>query len=271
MPNTASANVGVINFGGSRFIHNASLNNDSVYVGLNAGQVTSTGRFNVGIGDVALTSLTTGSANACVGLSAGSFITTGSRNCVLGNSLTNLLTGSDNTILGDKAGQAYTTSETNNIIIGRSAVLGDNNTIRIGNVAGAPPAHTRCFIAAIRGVSVTGGQAVFINSSGQLGADGTQSASAYTNVSTTPYVVLSTDYYLSVDTSSLSITIQLPNAPATNRLFVVKDRTGSAATRNITVTTVGGAVNIDGAATYKIAQNFGSIQLLFNATSYEVF
>lgn len=91
-----------------------------------------------------------------------------------------------------------------------------------------------------------------------------------TAVSSSPYVVLSTDYFLSVDTG-VARTIQLPNAPSTGRMFVVKDASGTAAANNITVTTVGGVVLIDGAASYAINQNYGAIQLIFNGTAYEVF
>jgi hypothetical protein len=96
-------------------------------------------------------------------------------------------------------------------------------------------------------------------------------APAYTNVTTTPYVVTGTDYYLSVNSSALAITIQLPNAPTALREFVIKDRTGNAATNNITITTVGGTVLIDGATSQLINTNFQSMQLIFNGTSYEIF
>lgn len=91
-----------------------------------------------------------------------------------------------------------------------------------------------------------------------------------TPVSTTPYVVLSTDFYLSVDTS-VARTIELPNAPVTGRVFVIKDSSGTATSNNISVTTVGGSVTIDAVTTYTMNQNYGSMQVIFNGTSYEVF
>lgn len=94
---------------------------------------------------------------------------------------------------------------------------------------------------------------------------------AYTNVNTTPYVVLSTDEYLSVDCSGGPITLQFPNAATTGRVFYVKDRTGSANTNNITLTTVGGAVNIDGATTYVMNTQYSSVNIIGNSTSYELF
>ena len=96
---------------------------------------------------------------------------------------------------------------------------------------------------------------------------------AYTQINhaSSPYTVLSTDNYISADPTAGTISILLPNAPTTFRKFIIKDRTGTASTNNISVTTVGGAVTIDGQTTYTIAGNFGAIELLFNGTSYEVY
>lgn len=91
----------------------------------------------------------------------------------------------------------------------------------------------------------------------------------YTNPGAYPYDILSTDYYVSVDSTSAR-TIRLPNAPTTATVYVVKDRSGLAATNNITVTTVGGVVTIDGATSKTINVNYGSLSLIFNGTSYEI-
>lgn len=93
----------------------------------------------------------------------------------------------------------------------------------------------------------------------------------YTNVNSTPYVVLTTDQYLSVDCSSSAITIQLPNAATLGKSFVIKDRTGSAATNNITVTTVSGTDLIDGATMFSINTSYEGINVLGNGSSYEIF
>jgi trimeric autotransporter adhesin len=85
-----------------------------------------------------------------------------------------------------------------------------------------------------------------------------------------PYSALTTDYYISVNTSGGAITVKLPNAPTTGRVFVIKDNSGNANANNLSITTVGGSVTIDGATTYTISQNYGSITVVFNATSYEV-
>ena len=87
-------------------------------------------------------------------------------------------------------------------------------------------------------------------------------------VAATPYVVAATDYFISVDTSLLAITIQLPNAPSAGRIFVVKDSVGNAAAQNITVTTVGGTVLLNGAVTFPIAANWASAQFIFDGAAY---
>jgi hypothetical protein len=93
----------------------------------------------------------------------------------------------------------------------------------------------------------------------------------YTAVSTTPYVVLPTDAFLGVDTSTLAITIDLPNAPVTGRVYIVKDTTGNALIHNVTVTTVGGTVIIDSAATFLMNTAYQSASFLFNGTKYLIF
>lgn len=85
-----------------------------------------------------------------------------------------------------------------------------------------------------------------------------------------PYVVLSTDFYMTCNVTSGVLTIQLPNAPTTGRIFVVKDANGNCATNNITVTTVGGVVTIDGSTSFVMNTNYESANFLFNGASYEV-
>jgi len=86
-----------------------------------------------------------------------------------------------------------------------------------------------------------------------------------------PYTVLSTDQFLACQTSGGVITIKLPNAPTTGRVIYIKDSNGAAATSNISVTTVGGTVTIDGQTTYTMATNYQSINVIFDGTNYEVF
>lgn len=95
----------------------------------------------------------------------------------------------------------------------------------------------------------------------------------YTNVAfaASPYNALITDIYISCDLTGGAITIRLPNAPAVGEYWIIKDRLGLANTNNITVTTVGGLLNIDGAPSYIINLAYGSAQFIFNGSAYEVF
>jgi hypothetical protein len=91
------------------------------------------------------------------------------------------------------------------------------------------------------------------------------------NHAASPYTVLTTDEFLKVDVSGGVVTIKLPNSTTTGRVITIKDATGNAATSNISVTTVGGSVTIDGQTTYTIATNYLSITVIFDGTNYEVF
>jgi len=96
----------------------------------------------------------------------------------------------------------------------------------------------------------------------------------YTNVNhaASPYTVLAADYYISVDCSGGVVTLKFPDAPTANREWIIKDRTGSASTSNISITTVTGTVTFDGQTTYTMDSNYSAINLLANATpTYEVY
>jgi hypothetical protein len=86
-----------------------------------------------------------------------------------------------------------------------------------------------------------------------------------------PYNALTSNLFISCDVSGGVVIIRLPNAPTVGEYWIIKDRLGQANTNNITVTTVGGGVNIDGAPSYIINLAFGAAQFIFNGTSYEVF
>lgn len=121
----------------------------------------------------------------------------------------------------------------------------------------------------------TAGQVLTSNGAGALPTFQSGSAVFLTitsvNSAASPYTVLTADEYIKVDCSGGPVTLNLPNGPATGRVIYIKDSTGSAATNNITVTTVGGAVNIDGSTSYVISTNYEAINLIFDGSAYEVF
>lgn len=256
-------------------------------VGNSSGNASITGSFNTGFGSEVLMALSTGADNVAVGGFVLAAETTGSNNTAVGSesmasadgsnhntaigyaSLSNLVTGSLNIAIGYEAGSGYTGSESQNIVIGANGSPGDNGVLNIGagNLGSA-------YIGGINGVTVTTPVMVVIDSSTeQLGTAPIPSPSnlAYTLVNTTPYVVLSTDDFMGVDCSGSAITIELPDAPSTGRTFVIKDITGSAATNNITVTTVSGIVLVDGSTSYIMNTNLESVTVLFSGSAYYIF
>lgn len=82
-----------------------------------------------------------------------------------------------------------------------------------------------------------------------------------------PYTTVPQDYLILVDTSQARTII--PRAgPLSGEKYVIKDSTGTAAAFNITVTPSG--KNIDGAASFVINTNRGSITIIYNGTEWSV-
>ena len=177
--------------------------NNCTAVGYNAGNALTSGGYNSAFGSYSLTYNQTGiyntsvgyaslysngsSHNTALGAYAGSSVSSGTSNTFLGYTTGYSVTGSNNVLVGKGAGYTGTalTSGINNIIIGTDANAGAgtrtngillqtgtataltaNNQIRIGF---GGTASSTCFIDGISGVNVTGGSAVYVNSSGQLG------------------------------------------------------------------------------------------------------
>jgi endosialidase-like protein len=136
-----------------------------------------TGFRNTATGRGALASNQTGFHNTATGSNALDSNPTGNYNTAEGVcALCGSTSGNLNIALGVGAGENLTTTD-NNIDIGNLGVAGDANTIRIGEPTAVTdpvfgetlPAHTATFIAGIYGKTASGGTAVYINSSGQLG------------------------------------------------------------------------------------------------------
>ena len=90
------------------------------------------------------------------------------------------------------------------------------------------------------------------------------------------YKVISTDvsipitenvHVVMVDTSTNAVTLDLPN-PTEPMELIIKDSTGDANTRNITID--GNGNTIDGSATKTISSNYGFLTLLWNNTEWSI-
>ena len=82
-----------------------------------------------------------------------------------------------------------------------------------------------------------------------------------------PYTTLATDFVILVD-SSAARTITPLGSPTTGQMYRIKDNTGSAALNNITITPSG--KNIDGAASKIINSNYGSVDIVYNGTQWNL-
>jgi hypothetical protein len=139
-----------------------------------------------------------------------------------------------------------------------------NGQLPIGSTGADPVLAT---ITAGTGISISNGAGSIT-----VSATGTTTLTVTSvNHAASPYTVLSADEFLAVDVTGGVVSILLPNAPVTGRVYYVKDSKGLAATSNITVTTVGGAVNIDGGTSFVMNTAYESISVIFDGTAYEVF
>jgi hypothetical protein len=161
---------------------------------------------------------------------------------------------------------------------------GSGNTITIasnGTIATSYVEDTGTAVPSSGVLNVKGGTGINTSGSGNtitITNTGSQEVNNYTNVThlESPYTVnVSTpplDYYISVDCSGGIVELKFPNSPTFKQVWIVKDRTGSASTNNISITTPGGTVTFDGLTTYVMAGNYDAINLVANATpTYEVF
>lgn len=138
-----------------------------------------------------------------------------------------------------------------------------------GNSGGAvPPTANNIFVLGAAGINVVGNPGT-----STLTISLTEDAPSYVNVvGPITYVVTSTDYYLSCDSTAGIVTIKLPDNPDPNRQFIVKDRTGQSPMNNIFITTVSGVTTIDILETiYDLTDAFEAVEMLYHSSNYEIF
>lgn len=89
------------------------------------------------------------------------------------------------------------------------------------------------------------------------------------NHAASPYTVLSTDFCLAVDTTAGVVTLNFPNAPSNNPSYYIADVGGNAGTNNITCTTPGGVVKLDGATTKVINTGYAGFGLFWTGSLWK--
>ena len=135
--------------------------------GLAALEGNGSGAGNTATGIGSLANNGKGNQNTATGWNA-LYFNSGDNNTAIGAfALQDLSSGSNNIALGTEAGINLTTGS-NNIVIGNLGVPGQANSIHIGTVG----TQTAAYIAGVFGATVTGGCAVVVESTGQLGCVG---------------------------------------------------------------------------------------------------
>lgn len=191
-----TATAGKITQAGNNLLH--TFGTENLFLGLNAGNTTSSGQYSVGVGTRAMASLTNGRQNLCFGWQAGYYITTGWDNMIFGgyNTGHGISTGSGNTIVG--AG-ADATNGNYRGAIGAGASCTADDTIVIGKAAGtysvAGVTGSRSADAVIiRGaLTVSGGATIASGQALKLGNAATTGLSAGALAATTNASITITD------------------------------------------------------------------------------
>jgi hypothetical protein len=121
-------------------------------------------------------------------------------------------------------------------------------------------------------LNVIGGQGIAVSGAGNtVTVASTGLFFNYIDVTMSPYFILDSDVYLSVNSNTIPITILLPDNAVSGEPFIIKDRTGNCAANNITVTTVSGLTTIDGVTSFVMDSAYQSISIVGNGTTYELY
>lgn len=115
-----------------------SSGGENVYIGFFTALSATTSAQNVVVGSQAfITATTSANNNVVIGFKAGHLSTGFSQNTIVGTvALDKNTTGTYNLALGYGSGTNYTGTESHNILLHSDGVLGDNNTLRIGQSTG---------------------------------------------------------------------------------------------------------------------------------------
>ena len=196
---TTAANAGVIQQAGNPLLHTYGTHN--LFICTNAGNFALSGTENVGLGNLALLSLTLGSNNVAIGYAAAVSLTSGIGNFALGSqALANNASANANVAIGYLALNGLTGGSGANIAIGQQAgyqlSTGANNVLLgTGAGAGITTGSNNIIIGPLGGLSSTlastviiapgGTERMRIDSSGYATFQGAVAPKSYT-VATVP-------------------------------------------------------------------------------------
>lgn len=146
---TTSSVLGVIKQNNSPLLH--TFGNTNLFLAGSGNFTLSSATQNIGIGSLALESITTNENNIAIGpFALGTLTTGGNGNIALGtNALTSLGTGSFNIAIGYAAGENYTGGEASCLLISNAGIASESNIARIGTTGSSAGQITDMYLAGI--------------------------------------------------------------------------------------------------------------------------
>ena len=158
-------------------------------------------------------------------------------------------------------------------IISVSAAAGIVDSVTGINGVVASPTTGNVVVSGVNATTITVGVASFNARDFTVTAGAVSLGFAYTNVThaMSPYTVLATDHYLSVDCSAGVVTINLPDAPPDKTQYIIKDRLGNSSIDAITIKSLTGASTMDTEVSYILGDNFEAISVVYHSSNYELF
>jgi hypothetical protein len=249
-------------------------------IGAGALGLNTTGYENVAIGKDALALNTSGNNNTAIGTPSMVFNTTGYKNTAIGyNSFIHNLTGYSNVSIGVLAGiyisggtanqtsnqsifigedtRASAAGNTNEMVFGHTAIGQGSNTVTLGNSS-----ITKTFLRGNTMVNTTTDNGVDeLQVNGSISGIGMKQAYV---TKTGAYTATNDDYV--IDCTSGTFTVTLPaSSGRTGRILIIKNSGAG------TITVDGnGAETIDGAATYSLAVQYATVQIMSDGTNWKI-
>lgn len=156
LPDTTGATVGVVQYGGARFLHDMG-STGNVFLGHNSGNFTLTNTTTTCVGESCMLGAVAGANNTCVGRFCMGGALNGAGNTALGNAALSANTnGGSNVGVGNAANAVTTASNTTCVGAGSCAAATGASTTTLGSTAGsAVTGANNTFIGAASGTSIT--------------------------------------------------------------------------------------------------------------------
>jgi hypothetical protein len=201
---------------------------------------------NTGIGQAAMYELTTGTQNVAVGASAGRRISGGSAN----------QTSNQSIFIGEDT-RASGAGNTNEMVFGHTAIGQGSNTVTLGNSS-----ITKTFLRGNTMVNTTTDNGVDeLQVNGSISGIGFKQAYV---TKTGAYTATNDDYVIDCTSGTFTVTLP-PSSGRTGRILIIKNSGAG------TITVDGnGAETIDGAATYSLAVQYATIQIMSDGTDWKI-